>query len=63
MLVMFVALVCLWVGFAGGFVCAAVLGGGRRDLRLRRHARRDRLATSSYFTRVATLSRTRSTGR
>ena len=50
--VMLLVLVCLWVGFAAGFVCAAMLGGGRRDLPLRRHARRDRLAPSGYFVRA-----------
>jgi uncharacterized membrane protein YagU involved in acid resistance len=51
---MLLLLVCLWVGFAAGFVCAAMLGGGRRDLPLRRYPRRDRLAPSGYFTRIAT---------
>lgn len=28
---MLVALVCLWIGFAIGFVCAAMMRGGRRN--------------------------------
>lgn len=30
---MLVALVCLWIGFAIGFLCAAMLHGGRRTAR------------------------------